>query len=218
MKKRVLLACLATALLVAAVVAASALAASILVTNGSPPGYFSHNKQNEPAVAVDQAHPQFVAAGSNDEIDIEDCNPGDPTTCPFTQGVGVSGVYLSTDGGGSYTQPAYTGYTARQCNFDPPGSTCTPGSGPIGTLPRYFEAGLVSDGDPALAFGPQPNGSGGFTYAGGSRLYYANLTSNFSAERSESAFKGFEAVAVSRLDTQDFGRALAGDNTAWRRP
>jgi hypothetical protein len=218
MRKRVLLACLAMALLVAAVVAGSASAAGILVTNGSPPGYFSHNKQNEPAVAVDEAHPQFVAAGSNDEIDVEDCNPGDPTTCPFTPGVGLSGVYLSTDGGGSYTQPIYTGYTARQCNFDPPGSTCTPGSGPIGTLPRYFEAGLASDGDPALAFGPQPNGSGGFTYANGSRLYYANLTSNFAAERSEAAFSGFEAVAVSRLDTQDFGRALAGDNTAWKAP
>ena len=217
MKKRVLLACLATALLVAAVVAASALAASILVTNGSPPGYFSHNKQNEPAVAVDQ--------------DTRSSSPPAPTTrstsrtaTPATRRparshrASASRASTSPPRRRHYTQPTYTGYTARQCNFDPPGSTCTPGSGPIGTLPRYFEAGLVSDGDPALAFGPQPNGSGGFTYANGSRLYYANLTSNFSAERSESAFKGFEAVAVSRLDTQDFGRALAGDNTAWKAP
>jgi hypothetical protein len=208
----------AVMLAAAAVAAGAASASGILVTNGSPPGWFSHNKQNEPAVAVDQAHPQFVAAGSNDEIDIEDCNPGDPTSCPFTPGVGVSGVYLSTDGGASYTQPTYAGFSARQCNFDPPGSTCTPGTGDIGTLPGYVERGLVSDGDPALAFGPEPDGQGGFTYASGSRLYYANLTSNFSAERSEAAFKGFESVAVSRLDTQDFDRAKTGDSTAWKAP
>ncbi|MBA3734072.1 MAG: exo-alpha-sialidase [Actinobacteria bacterium] len=203
---------------VAAVIVSTAAAANVLVTNGSPAGYFSHNKQNEPAVAVDQAHTQYVAAGSNDEIDIEDCNPGNPTTCPFTDGVGVSGVYLSTDSGNSYTQPTYQGYTARQCNFDLPGSTCTPRPGPIGTLPRYFENNLASDGDPALAFGPQRTANGSFSYASGSRLYYVNLTSNFSSARDEQTFKGFEAVAVSRLDTQDFDDAIAGINNAWKAP
>ncbi|MDX6513797.1 MAG: hypothetical protein QOE36_3301, partial [Gaiellaceae bacterium] len=202
----------------AATFTGTARAADIRVSNGSPAGWFSHNKQNEPAVAVDQAHPQFVAVGSNDEIDIEDCNPGDPTQCPFTQGVGVSGVYLSTTGGTSYTQPIYQGYTARHCIFDLPGSTCTPGLGQIGTLPRYYESGLVSDGDPALAFGPQRLANGTFSYANGSRLYYVNLTSNFSAARSEQAFKGFEAIAVSRLDTQNFGSAIAGNNAAWKKP
>ena len=32
------------------------------------------------------------------------------------------------------------------------------------------------------------------------RLYYANLAANFSSQRSDSAFKGFEAIAVSRID------------------
>ena len=198
--------------------AAAALASDVLVSNGSPPGPFSKNKQNEPAVAIDQAHPQYVAAGSNDEIDMEDCNAGDPTTCPFTPGVGVSGVYLSSDGGASYIQPVYQGWTARDC-IGPPGYTCTPHVGDIGTLPQYYTNGLVSDGDPALAFGPQPDGAGGFSYANGSRLYYVNLASNFPAPaKQEQAFKGYEAIAVSRLDTQDWARATAGDDSAWKAP
>ena len=206
---------LALAALAVGVVAA--IAASTLVSNGSPAGPFSKNKQNEPGLAVDQAHPQYVAAGSNDEIDLEDCNAGDPTSCPFTPGVGVSGVYLSDNGGSSFTQPTYQGYSARGC-VGLPGYTCTPGPGPIGTLPLYSENGLVSDGDPELAFGPQPDGHGGFSSAAGSRLYYANLAASFSAQRSEAAFKGFEAIAVSRLDTQNFAAAKAGSNAAWKAP
>lgn len=207
-----------SALALAAASAAAAVAADVQINAGSPAGYFSHNKQNEPGLAVDQAHPQFVAAGSNDEIDVEDCNAGSPTTCPFTPGVGVSGIYLSTDGGNSFVQPTYRGYTARQCNFDPPNAVCTPGPGPIGTLPFYYDRGLVSDGDPALAFGPQPDGRGGFSYAAGSRLYYVNLTSNFASQKRDETFKGAEAIAVSRLDTQNFGRAISGDSTAWKAP
>src|SRR5213076_1561358 len=65
-------------------------------------------------------------------------------------------------------------------------------------------------------FGPKPDANGSFSWANGSRLYYANLTSNFDATRSEEAFKGFEAIAVSRTD--DAQSAAAGSKAAWRPP
>jgi hypothetical protein len=197
--------------------AALAFSADRLVTVGSPSTPFSQNKQNEPALAVDQNHPNILVAGANDEVDMEACNAGNDTTCPFTPGIGVSGVYFSFDSGTTWTQPAYTGLTARNClgvvgNSDP---GCTPQVGAIGTVPNYFEAGLVSDGDPALAFGPTLK-NGTFSWSNGSSLYYANLASNLQAVRNEQTFKGFEAIAVSRTD--DVTSAARGNNAAWTAP
>ncbi len=198
---------------------ATALNPDTLITVGSPSAPFSANKQNEPAVAIDANHPGVLAAGANDNIDMEACNAGPDNDCPFTEGVGGSGVYFSFDSGTTWMQPTFTGWSARNCvgvpgNSDPP---CAPQVGPIGTLPGYFEAGLVSDGDPAVAFGPVFR-NGGFSWANGSRLYYANLTSNFPGR---SAFKGFEAIAVSRVDgpaatglTED----IVSNQSNWKAP
>ena len=206
------------AALLASSIASAASPGDALVTVGSPPSPFSENKQNEPAVAVDAHQPTVVVTGANDNIDMEACNAGDDTTCPFTNGVGVSGVYFSFDSGKSWTQPTYTGLTARNCQGVPgPDPGCTPqANGPIGTLPWYYENGLVSDGDPAVAFGPRPDNNGNFSWSNGSRLYYANLTANLGATRSEEAFKGFEAIAVSRTDNVQ--AAAASDKTAWMPP
>jgi hypothetical protein len=197
--------------LLAALLAAQVATASTAdqrVSIGSPPAPFSQNKQNEPTIAVDAHSTNVLVAGSNDEIDEQGC---DGNSCPFTQGIGVSGVYFSFDSGVTWTQPTYTGWSARGCLSGP----CTPAVGPIGTLPWYFEHGLVSDGDPAVAFGPQP-GSNGFSWANGSRLYYANLTSNFATTKDNETFRGFEAIGVSRTD--DVQSAAAGNKNAWMPP
>ncbi len=177
-------------------------ATGTLVTVGSPTSPFSQNKQNEPTVAIDAHDPSVLVAGSNDNIDMEACNAGDPTTCPFTHGVGVSGVYFSFDGGHSWAQPTYTGWSARDC------------LGPAAW--HYFENGLVSDGDPGVAFGPRPGANGTFSWANGSRLYYSNLTSNFATAKRDETFKGFEGIAISRAD--NLGAAAAGDASAWMNP
>jgi len=215
-------------LIAAAVVSAIAsvgLNPDYLVNVGSPNTPFSQNKQNEPALAVDASHPNILVAGANDNIDLEACNAGDDTTCPFTPGIGTSGIYFSDDSGGHWVQPTYTGLTARGClgavDPDPqhPTPNCTPVFGSIGTLPWYYENGLVSDGDPGLAFGPKPDSTGQFAWSNGSRLYYANLTSNLGNTKKDETFKGAEAIYVSRTD--DVATAASGGTAgknAWKQP
>jgi hypothetical protein len=187
-----------------AAIGAGGAAADTLVTSGSQSSPFPQNKQNEPSVAVDPANPDLVAAGANEEIDNLPCGGSD---CSFTPGVGDSGVYLSFDGGQTWSQPSYTGLSGR--------SGVVEQNGPIGALPNYEEAGLVSEGDPTLQFGPRPDARGHFSWANGPRLYYGNLTSNLNAKHS-ATFAGFEAVAVSRTD--DLAAASRGSNAAWSAP
>jgi hypothetical protein len=218
MHKALAFLCATTLALTVSTLAGAAPGTDSMVTVGSNPSPFAQNKQNEPAMAIDANHPNIVVAGANDNIDMEDCNAGADNTCPFTPGVGVSGVYFSFDSGNHWVQPTYTGWSARNCHGVPgPDPGCSPvAGGQIGTIPWYYENGLVSDGDPAVAFGPKPDASGHFSWANGSRLYYANLTSNFGATRDEATFKGFEAIGVSRTDNVQ--AAAAGNKNAWMPP
>jgi hypothetical protein len=222
-----------------AITASTASAATTAeVTVGSPHHPFPRNKQNEPAVAIDASRPDVVVAGANDEIDLAPCGTSQFATpeapCPFTPGVGVMGVYFSFDGGQSWAQPTYSGFSARDG---------TPGPGPIGTLPWYYENGMVADSDPAVAFGPLRE-NGEFSWANGSRLYYATLASNFptalyasganadeldeeeAPERNlalrEQGFaeagpiKGVEAITVSRAD--NVTAANFDQKSVWKPP
>jgi hypothetical protein len=206
----------------ALVLAVPASASDTLISVGSPPTPFSQNKQNEPALAVDQSNTSVLVQGANDNIDLEACNAGDDTTCPFTPGVGTTGLSFSLDSGSTWMQPTYSGFSARTClgqvgSSDPPCSPLTPDDGGlIGTPPWYFESGVVSDGDPAVAFGPAPDANGNFSWDNGSRLYLANLTANFASKRNDFTFKGVEGVGVSRSD--DPSAAASGDKNAWMPP
>jgi hypothetical protein len=203
-------------LLAFAVPAGAQAATEALVNTDSVGTPFPQNKQNEPTVAIDPLDPSVVVAGANDEIDEPICGGDAGNECPFAQGIGNSGIYFSFDGGTSWDQPTYQGYSGRSgTGFGASGCNgCGPG--PIGTLPHYSESGLVSDGDPVVDFGPTPDANGAFSWSNGSRVYYANLTSNFNTVRKDFTFKGFEGIAVSHAD--DVAAAAANDASAWGDP
>ncbi len=138
---------------------------------------FPTNKQNEPSVAVDPTNTSRLIAGSNDEQLQPPCGPGPvrgwtvpQSDCSFFPGVGTSGIYLSDDGGTSWTN-----------------------HGLLDQQASWKNAGVISDGDPVITFGPKPDGKGGFTYTNGARAYYASLATIHS-------LKGFEYVVVSYSD------------------
>jgi hypothetical protein len=110
---------------------------------------FPKNKQNESPMAVNPIDPLNAISGANDEIEEPDCTPetGGSSNCPFDPNTNTTGVYVTTNGGGSWSQQ----------------------------ILDWNSANLVSDGDPVVAFGPKPDGNGGFSYTNGARAYFASL-------------------------------------------
>lgn len=116
-------------------------------TNLLQPAPFPQNKQNEPAIAQNPTDAKNLVAGSNDEIDERGCTT---SSCAFITNVGLSGVYVSNDGGASWSQ------------FSAPAggdNTATFNGTSIHTLPGFAKLarqlgvpGLASDGDPTIAF------------------------------------------------------------------
>jgi hypothetical protein len=171
------------------------------VSVAGPPSPYLPNAVNEPALAIDANHPNVLAAGANDLVDSAPCNG---SSCDLTPDIGISGIYFSLNEGASWVQPTYTGLTAQ---------SGTTHFGPIHTLPWYYENGMSSHGDPALAFGPRPDANGNFSWANGSRLYYANLAFPIPGR---APFTGASAAAVSRTD--NVAAAAAGEKSAWMAP
>jgi hypothetical protein len=179
---------------------AGAQTAEAKVSVAGPTSPYLPNAVNEPALAIDANHPAVLAAGANDLVDSAPCKG---SSCDLTPDIGISGIYFSLDEGATWIQPTYTGLTAQ---------TGTTHVGPIHTLPNYFENGMSSHGDPALAFGPKP-GPGGFSWANGSRLYYANLAFPLTGQ---TPFTGGSAAVVSRTD--NVAAAAANDQSTWMDP
>ena len=137
---------------------------------------FPTNKSNEPTVAVNPLDRRHLIGGANDEQHQPACGPGPVrgatigSDCSFFPRVGTSGVYTSADGGTTWVN-----------------------RGLLDDQASWRGAGVVSDGDPVIAYGPKPDGAGRFSWTNGARVYYSSLASIPS-------LKGFEFIVVAYSD------------------
>ncbi|MCX9074558.1 MAG: sialidase family protein [Candidatus Methanoperedens sp.] len=111
--------------------------------------HFPQNKQNEAPMAVNPRDPDNAITGANDLILEPDCTPATDgsSSCPFDPETSVTGIYWTKDGGNTWKQTV---------------------------LDWFSEFGLVSDGDPVVAFGPKPK-NGQFSWSNGVRAYFGTL-------------------------------------------
>ena len=207
------------------VAGATATTDDTLVTTGSPPSPFSQNKQNEPAVAVNPYRAEHRGGGRQ----RRDRHGG--LQQPRRHDVSVHdgrrrvrhlllrhrrrtrGRSRRTRAGPPATAWASSGRSRRTRS-----TTAIRRSGRSGRCRATTRTASSRTATRRSASARCPTRNGHFAWTNGWRLYYANLAANFSAERSEQTFKGFEAIAVSRLDSQNYAAAKAGDNNAWKAP
>ena len=171
MTKKLISVCTLAAAVVLALSAAAGVNDPAISSNLPLP--FPEGGQNEPALALDRGAlgglsgsalkpGPLLVAGGNDYRDQRVCT----TSCSFTDGVGISGVYYQDNSSSDWMTASYPGYV---------GSSTT---GRIGTLPNFSTA-LWSGGDPTLAAGPRPRGvPPGFSWSNGTRFYYATLAAS----------------------------------------
>ena len=132
--------------------------------------------------------------------------------CPFTQGVGTSGIYFSFAAGhlGPADLPRLTAPATPGLPSVTTIPTAPPRPGRSGRCPHYNEDGLVPTATRRrLRAAPLRRAS---RWSDGSRLYYANLTAT-SPRRAP--FKGLEAIAVSHADDV---RPRPRRSRAWNEP
>ena len=150
------------------------------VTVGSPTSPFSQNKQNEPAIAVDANHPEHPRRRGERQHRHGGVQRRRRHDLPVHAGRRRLGRLLLVRQRTTWTQPTYTGLTARDC------------LGVVGELRSGLHcddrpdrhAAVVRRERPRLRrrpggrVRPAARTPAAFSWANGSRLYYANLTSN----------------------------------------
>ena len=145
---------LAASVLIVLAFAAPAAASDTLISVGSPETPFSQNKQNEPALAVDQSNPNILVAGRQRQHRHGGVQLGRRHDVPVHAGrrqvrsLVLARRRLDLDAADLFglQRP----HVPRRGGCGDPCAPLTPDEGGlIGTLPWYYENGLVSDGDPA---------------------------------------------------------------------
>ena len=141
---------------------AGAQVAETKVSVAGPTTPYLPNAVNEPALAVDANHPQVLAAGANDLVDSSPCKG---SSCDLTPDIGISGDLLllrrrrHVDAADLHRADGTDRHHPRRADPHPAELLRA-----RDVLPRRPGAGLRPEARP-----------GGFSWANGSRLYYANL-------------------------------------------
>jgi hypothetical protein len=158
---------------------------------------FPQNKQNEPAIAQNPTDPKNLIAGANDEIDLPACTA---SGCPFVANVGLSGVYVSNDGGQSWAQFSAPAGGDNTASFNNATIHTLPGFGKLAKdlgLP-----GLASDGDPNIAF----NATGTAYYASLAGVRGTNIPDLITVSSSSDGGKTWSdpVLATNKTNPVDF--------------